>query len=72
MKERTVAVCVMLYPPGIPLLMPGEKASEEAVDYLRALQDFDRRFPGFEHEVHGVEPKDGQYLIYCLDRSAEG
>jgi arginine decarboxylase len=44
---------------------------EEAVDYLKALQDFDLRFPGFEHEVHGVEPKDGQYLIYCLDRSAE-
>ena len=72
MEGRTVAVGVVPYPPGIPLLMPGEKADQDAVDYLKALQEFDLRFPGFEHEVHGVEPReDGTYQIYCLDGSAE-
>jgi arginine decarboxylase len=44
--------------PGIPLLMPGENAGPADgvyLSYLRALQAWDRRFPGFEHENHGVE-----------------
>jgi hypothetical protein len=50
--------------------MPGEDAG--AVDgpilgYLRALQDFDRRFPGFEHDIHGVErATNGAFLVECL------
>ena len=37
------------------------------VVYLKALQAFDRRFPGFEHDLHGVEHLDGDYVIYVVN-----
>jgi arginine decarboxylase len=41
------------------------------VDYLLTLQTFDSRFPGIEHETHGIEIEredDGKviYMTYCL------
>ncbi len=69
MANRVVATGVVPYPPGIPMLMPGENAGSEDgpyLAYLRALQAWDRRFPGFGHETHGVENKDGTYYVYCL------
>jgi arginine decarboxylase len=69
LADRVVATGVVPYPPGIPMLMPGESAG--AVDgpylsYLRALQSWDERFPGFGHDTHGVENIGGTYYIYCL------
>ncbi|MBB5938741.1 Orn/Lys/Arg family decarboxylase [Streptomyces zagrosensis] len=68
---RVAAAMVTVTPPGIPVLMPGESVG--AVDgpllrYLTALEDFDRRFPGFRSETHGVTvaPDSGDYLIECL------
>lgn len=58
MLGRTVAVQIVPYPPGIPLMMPGERAGEDKraiVDYLLAMEEFDGQFPGFEHDNHGVE-----------------
>ncbi|WP_068825026.1 Orn/Lys/Arg decarboxylase N-terminal domain-containing protein [Pseudomonas sp. BMS12] len=58
MLGRTVAVQIVPYPPGIPLMMPGEKAGEDKraiIDYLLAMEQFDGQFPGFEHDNHGVE-----------------
>ena len=76
MGERVAAVMVVPYPPGIPLLMPGEQAGGHngpVLRYLRALQDFDRRFPGFSHDIHGVEAQpDGTYRIMCVKRQAVG
>lgn len=66
MAGRTVATGVVPYPPGIPLLMPGEKAGAKALAYLKALEAFDRRFPGFGHDTHGVEVEDGTYRILCI------
>ena len=69
MANRIVATGVVPYPPGIPMLMPGENVggnNSPYLGYLRALQAWDRRFPGFGHETHGVENKDGTYYIYCL------
>jgi len=74
MIDRVAAVQLVPYPPGIPLMMPGEKATKEKralVDYLLALQTFDSHFPGFEHETHGIEIEreaDGMvtYMTYCL------
>jgi len=69
MANRIVATGVVPYPPGIPMLMPGENVGgndSPYLGYLRALQAWDRRFPGFGHETHGVENKDGTYYIYCL------
>ena len=34
--------------------------------YLRALRDWDRRFPGFGHETHGVEVDGGAHYLRCL------
>ncbi|RRV04588.1 arginine decarboxylase [Pseudomonas sp. v388] len=74
MAGRTVAVQIVPYPPGIPLMMPGEKADAEkraVIDYLLAMEAFDARFPGFEHDNHGVEiERDGQgqptYKVYVI------
>lgn len=72
--ERIVAVQLVPYPPGIPIMMPGEKVTAKkraVIDYLLALQHFDGRFPGFEHDTHGIEVErdgDGQpiYMTRCL------
>ncbi|CAL9493241.1 Biodegradative arginine decarboxylase [Actinosynnema sp. ALI-1.44] len=67
---RTVATMVVTTPPGIPVLMPGESAGEAegpVLRYLRALEGFDREFPGFPSETHGVHrDTSGSYWISCL------
>ena len=78
MVGKIAAVGLVPYPPGIPVLMPGEVANENAIQYLKALQDFDLKFPGFEHEVHGVEftcrdhndeDQEKQYWVYCIEEN---
>jgi arginine decarboxylase len=62
MAGRIPAVMIVPYPPGIPIRMPGERlgnANSPTIRFLLALEDFSKRFPGFEREVHGVEV-DGQ------------
>ena len=70
---RTLAVMLVPYPPGIPLIMPGERitpATKSIHDYLLYARAFDRRFPGFETEIHGLRfaPGDGErrYLVDCV------
>jgi arginine decarboxylase len=74
MAERTATVMVVPYPPGIPILMPGESAGATdgpVLEYLSTLEAFDKRFPGFEHDIHGVARDDnGNYAIECLTREA--
>ena len=72
MAGRAVATGVVPYPPGIPLLMPGENAGPAdgpLLGYLKSLEAFDQRFPGFVHDTHGVEAEDGLYYVYCLKTS---
>jgi len=69
MEGRTVATAVVPYPPGIPLLMPGENAGPAdgpLLGYLKALEEYDLRFPGFTHDTHGVTVEDGVYRIACV------
>lgn len=70
LADRTVATQVVTTPPGIPVLMPGENAGghdEPTLRYLRALEAFDRQFPGFPSETHGVHrDAAGDYWIACL------
>jgi arginine decarboxylase len=71
MANRVVATSVVPYPPGIPMLMPGENAGPNNgpyLSYLRALETWDRHFPGFGHDTHGVENIDGKYHVYCLKK----
>ena len=66
---RVVATGIFPYPPGIPVLAPGERCGAQdgpILKYLSTMQEFDRRFPGFEHDTHGVEVKDGEYMMYCI------
>jgi len=71
---RILAVQVVPYPPGIPILMPGERVGEKTravADYLLGLEAFDRNFPGFGHDTHGVEVKKdaagrAYYALYCI------
>ena len=69
MADRVVSVMVVPYPPGIPVLMPGESAGElegPVLRFLMALQSFDQRFPGFNHDIHGVErDPQGNFTIEC-------
>lgn len=72
MAGRTVATGIVPYPPGIPMLMPGENAGPESspyLKYLKALQEWDGKFPGFGHDIHGVENDKGTYFVYCLKKT---
>jgi arginine decarboxylase len=65
--NRISGVMLVPYPPGIPILMPGERMGgreSAGLRYLLALEAFDRAFPGFEHEVHGIEHDDQRN--FCL------
>ncbi|MCU0630029.1 MAG: arginine decarboxylase [Methanoregulaceae archaeon] len=67
--NRIVATGIFPYPPGIPVLAPGERTGKQngpILQYLKSMQDFDREFPGFEHDTHGVECVKGEYMIYCI------
>jgi arginine decarboxylase len=66
---RVAAVGVIPYPPGIPIVMPGENIGADNgpwLSYLRAIQEWGHRFPGFAKEVEGAVESDGTYNIYCL------
>ena len=66
---RIAATGIVPYPPGVPILMPGERigdSSDPVLRYMHVLQEFDRKFPGFEHDSHGVEVIDHDYYMYCL------
>ena len=74
LADRVLATSVVPYPPGIPMLMPGESTGADDgpyLGYLRALQNWDKRFPGFGHDTHGVENRDGTHFIQCLKRGWE-
>jgi arginine decarboxylase len=70
---RTLAVMIVPYPPGIPLIMPGERitpGTKSIQDYLIYARDFDKRFPGFETDIHGLRFEgsghDRRYMVDCL------
>jgi arginine/lysine/ornithine decarboxylase len=70
-ENRVLATSVVPYPPGIPMIMPGENfgpADGPYIGYLKALRDWDHRFPGFGHETHGVEVRDGEHYLHCVAR----
>ncbi|MDR5171002.1 arginine/lysine/ornithine decarboxylase [Methylobacillus sp. Pita2] len=70
LEGRITAVLLTPYPPGIPLLIPGERFNKVIINYLRFARDFNERFPGFETDVHGLvkEVVDGKarYFVDCV------
>src|SRR5450830_1312339 len=76
LQGRVTAILLTPYPPGIPLLIPGERFNRTIVDYLRFVRDFNEKFPGFETDCHGlvkaeVDGKRG-YFVDCVKSEAEG
>ena len=67
---RITSVLLTPYPPGIPLLIPGEKFNQIIVQYLRFARDFNERFPGFNSDIHGLitEEINGrlEYFVDCV------
>ncbi|WP_079435641.1 arginine/lysine/ornithine decarboxylase [Zoogloea sp. LCSB751] len=70
LEGRVTSVLLTPYPPGIPLLIPGERFNNTVVQYLRFAREFNDRFPGFETDVHGLvkEERDGRihYYVDCV------
>jgi arginine decarboxylase len=67
LEGRITTSLLTPYPPGIPLLIPGERFNKKIVDYLRFTRAFNGKYPGFDTDVHGlVENEDGSYYVDCV------
>jgi arginine decarboxylase len=71
LEGRITTSLLTPYPPGIPLLIPGERFNKKIVDYLRFTRAFNAAFPGFDTDVHGlVEVDEGPgkrgYYVDCV------
>ena len=76
-KGRISATLALIYPPGIGVIVPGERWDDKAkpmIDYLMAFQESFNRFPGFNYEVQGVfqERIEGRikFHTYVVSKSA--
>jgi arginine/lysine/ornithine decarboxylase len=68
-KGRIAATLALIYPPGIGVIVPGERWDDRAkpmLDYFLTFEESFNRFPGFNYEVQGVyqEVKDGRIEFY--------
>jgi arginine decarboxylase len=67
LEDRITAVLLTPYPPGIPLLIPGERFNATIVRYLQFARDFNAKFPGFETDIHGLVKENGDgYYVDCV------
>ncbi|MBK8336717.1 MAG: arginine/lysine/ornithine decarboxylase [Sterolibacteriaceae bacterium] len=70
LEGRVTSVLLTPYPPGIPLLIPGERFNTTIVNYLKFARTFNQEFPGFETDIHGLvaEEVDGKptYFVDCV------
>ena len=69
LEGRITTSLLTPYPPGIPLLIPGERFNKKICDYLRFTREFNAAFPGFDTDVHGLVEDDapGQARRYYVD-----
>jgi ornithine decarboxylase len=69
-KGRVAAMMALIYPPGIGVIVPGERWDDRAqpmLDYFLTFQESFNRFPGFAYEVQGVfqeRDDDGRIRFY--------
>ena len=68
-RDRISATLALIYPPGIGVIVPGERWDDRAqpmLDYFLAFQESFNRFPGFNYEVQGVfqERVDGRIKFH--------
>ena len=68
-RGRISATLALIYPPGIGVIVQGERWDERArpmLDYFLAFEESFNRFPGFNYEVQGVfqERVDGRIKFH--------
>ncbi|HFW4798201.1 TPA: lysine decarboxylase [Salmonella enterica subsp. diarizonae serovar 60-67:z35:-] len=67
---RINANMILPYPPGVPMLMPGEMLTERSkpvLDFLLMLCEIGAHYPGFETDIHGVyRQTDGHYAVRVI------
>jgi arginine decarboxylase len=70
LTDRTTAVLLTPYPPGIPLLVPGERFNQAIVSYLQFAEAFNQTYPGLETIIHGAETRTADHksrlYVNCL------
>ncbi len=71
LEGRITTSLLTPYPPGIPLLIPGERFNRRIVDYLKFTREFNTTFPGFDTDVHGLVGTDSGvdvdgYFVDCV------
>jgi arginine decarboxylase len=70
LEGRITAILLTPYPPGIPLLIPGERFNATILRYLQFARAFNDQFPGFETDIHGLvkEQVEGRvrYYVDCV------
>jgi len=71
LEGRIATSLVTPYPPGIPLLIPGERFNHKIVEYLRFARQFNAAFPGFDTDVHGLVEEEltggaKRYYVDCV------
>jgi ornithine decarboxylase len=78
-RGRVSATLALIYPPGIGVILPGERWDARAqpmLDYFLAFQESFNRFPGFNYEVQGVfqERVEGRikFHTYVVSESVAG
>jgi len=75
LEGRITTSLITPYPPGIPLLIPGEVFNKKIVDYLKFSREFNTQCPGFETDIHGLvarvdETGKKRYYADCVRKSA--
>lgn len=68
-RGRIAATLALIYPPGIGVIVPGERWDDRAkpmLEYFLAFEESFNRFPGFNYEVQGVyqEQVDGRIKFH--------
>jgi arginine/lysine/ornithine decarboxylase len=61
-QGRVAATLAVVYPPGIGVMVPGERWDARAapmIGYLKLFEESYARFPGFANELQGVYPEEG-------------
>ncbi|RTG63658.1 lysine decarboxylase LdcC [Serratia marcescens] len=70
MVGKVNANMILPYPPGVPLVMPGEMLTEESrpvLEFLQMLCEIGAHYPGFETDIHGAyRQADGRYRVKVL------
>ena len=76
LEGRITCVLLTPYPPGIPLLIPGERFNATIVRYLKFAKSFNQKFPGFDTDIHGLVADEtsrrSRYYVDCVSLKAAG